>query len=114
MMANVLGEHPQRVALAVLREEQAKRRHLVVALSGAHAYGFPSPDSDHDLKAIHIAPTATLLGLAEVPTASERAEVIEGVEGQDAHREEAPVRASHDSHRHALAEDRGAARRLER
>jgi predicted nucleotidyltransferase len=80
MMANVLGDHPQRVALDVLREEQSKRRHLVVALSGAHAYGFPSPDSDLDLKAIHIAPTAALLGLAEVPTTSDRAEVIEGVE----------------------------------
>jgi RNA repair pathway DNA polymerase beta family len=30
----------------VLREEEARREHIVVYLSGAHAYGFPSPDSD--------------------------------------------------------------------
>ena len=30
---------------------------MVVLLSGAHAYGFPSPDSDLDLKAIHLADT---------------------------------------------------------
>jgi hypothetical protein len=35
-------------------------------LSGAHAYGFPSPDSDLDLKAIHVAKTADLLGF-DVP-----------------------------------------------
>jgi predicted nucleotidyltransferase len=80
MMTNVLTTHQQTIADAVLREEQAKRRHLVVALSGAHAYGFPSPDSDLDLKAIHIARTEGLLGLAEVPVTSDRAEIIDGVE----------------------------------
>jgi hypothetical protein len=33
-------------------------------LSGAHAYGFPSPDSDLDLKCVHVAPTGALVGLA--------------------------------------------------
>lgn len=56
------------------------REHVVVYLSGAHAYGFPSPDSDLDLKAIHIAPTEALLGLAPVVLTYDRAEVIEGVE----------------------------------
>jgi predicted nucleotidyltransferase len=79
-MMNVLDPHARRVAGDVLAEEEKKRRHLVVALSGAHAYGFPSPDSDLDLKAIHIAPTRFLLGLSEPPAASERMEVIEGVE----------------------------------
>ena len=46
----------------VLAEEEAHREHVVVYLSGAHAYGFPSPDSDLDLKAIHVAKTADLLG----------------------------------------------------
>jgi predicted nucleotidyltransferase len=64
----------------VLAEEERKRNHLVVALSGAHAYGFPSPDSDLDLKAIHIAPTRALLGLSEPPTTHDRMEVLEGVE----------------------------------
>jgi predicted nucleotidyltransferase len=79
-MINVLDAHARRVADDVLAEEAKKRRHLVVALSGAHAYGFPSPDSDLDLKAIHIAPTRTLLGLSEPPAASDRMEVIEGIE----------------------------------
>lgn len=64
----------------VLAEEGALREHVVVYLSGAHAYGFPSPDSDLDLKAIHVAKTSDLLGLeAPVPTV-DRAEVLDGVE----------------------------------
>jgi len=42
-----------------------------LSLSGAHAYGFPSPDSDLDLKAIHTLPAADLLGLAPSPAAVE-------------------------------------------
>lgn len=64
----------------VLDAEQAARAHLVVHLSGAHAYGFPSPDSDLDLKAIHVAPTDALLGLDPPAPTFDRAEVIEGVE----------------------------------
>ncbi|MDB4987867.1 MAG: hypothetical protein JWN04_3045 [Myxococcaceae bacterium] len=79
-MTHVLDAHARRVADQVLAEEEGRRRHLVVALSGAHAYGFPSPDSDLDLKAIHIAPTRSLLGLSEPPVTTDRMEVIEGVE----------------------------------
>ncbi len=79
-MDDVLTAEQAAVSSAVLREEEARREHLVVYLSGAHAYGFPSPDSDLDLKAIHIAPTAELLGFAlPVPTV-DRAEILEGVE----------------------------------
>lgn len=46
----------------VLAEESAKRNHLVVYLSGSHAYGFPSKDSDFDIKAAHVAETSELLG----------------------------------------------------
>lgn len=63
-----------------LAEESAKRIHLVVALSGAHAYGFPSPDSDLDLKAIHVEPSARLLGLSTPPAHVDRMEVVDGVE----------------------------------
>ncbi len=69
-----------RVMNAVLAEEAAKREHLVVSISGAHAYGFPSPDSDLDLKAIHAAPVKTLLGLGAAPSAAERLQIIDGVE----------------------------------
>jgi uncharacterized protein len=71
----------QRVVMSrVLAEEEARREHLVVYLSGAHAYGFPSPDSDLDLKAIHVAPTADLLGFEVPPPTVDRAEVVDGVE----------------------------------
>lgn len=37
---------------------------LVVGVTGAHYYGFPSPDSDLDLKGIHVEPTARVVSLA--------------------------------------------------
>jgi uncharacterized protein len=73
----VLNDEQKRVMARVLDEEEASREHLVVYLSGAHAYGFPSPDSDLDLKAIHVAKTPELLGF-EVPAPT--AEIIDGVE----------------------------------
>ena len=42
---------------------------LWLTLSGAHAYGFPSSDSDLDLKGVHTLPARTLLGLDEPATA---------------------------------------------
>jgi uncharacterized protein len=72
---------PQRAVMSrVLAEEQGRREHLVVYLSGAHAYGFPSPDSDLDLKAIHIADTGELVGLRAANQTFDRAEIIDGVE----------------------------------
>jgi uncharacterized protein len=76
----VLSETQQRVARAFIAERERERRHLVVYLSGAHAYGFPSPDSDLDLKCVHIAPTSDLVGLAPSDDPPDRIEVIEGVE----------------------------------
>jgi predicted nucleotidyltransferase len=76
----VLTPHQEKVAERVLAEESARRKHVVVALSGAHAYGFPSPDSDLDLKGIHVEPTRTRLGLAPKDGPAERVEVIDGVE----------------------------------
>ncbi|MEO8706556.1 MAG: nucleotidyltransferase domain-containing protein, partial [Kofleriaceae bacterium] len=69
----------------------AERRHLVIYLSGAHAYGFPSPDSDLDLKCVHIAPTADLVGLALVGDPPDRIEIVEGVELDYGSNELAPV-----------------------
>jgi len=39
-------------------------RVLLCAITGSHHYGFPSPDSDLDIKGIHLAPTADVLGLS--------------------------------------------------
>src|SRR5712671_721576 len=76
----VLTSAQASVAGAVLAEEAAQREHVVVSLSGAHAYGFPSPDSDLDLKAVHFDATDSLLGFPRTPQAAERMEVIDGVE----------------------------------
>lgn len=77
---SLLTGHQNTVMERVLREEEARREHLVVYLSGAHAYGFPSPDSDLDLKAIHIASTESLLGFEPPAPTVDRAEVLEDVE----------------------------------
>ncbi len=73
---------PAQVAAAkpFLAAREADRKHLVIYLSGAHAYGFPSPDSDLDLKCIHIAPTSRLVGLAEASDPPDRIEIVDGVE----------------------------------
>src|SRR5690349_5880724 len=80
MKVDALDEKQQAVADRVLDEEEADRAHLVVSLSGAHAYGFPSPDSDLDLKSVHIEPTARLLGLFRSAASPSRMEIIDGVE----------------------------------
>ena len=36
---------------------------LFATISGAHLYGFPSPDSDYDLRGVHILPVREILGL---------------------------------------------------
>src|SRR6185369_11024667 len=79
-VAEVLTEHQRGVMARVIAEEEVRREHVVVYLSGAHAYGFPSPDSDLDLKAIHIAKTEDLLGFDAPPPTADRAEIIDGIE----------------------------------
>jgi len=76
----VLTADQRRVMARVLAQEEARREHVVVYLSGAHAYGFPSPDSDLDLKAIHVAKTADLLGFDVPAPTFDRAEILDGVE----------------------------------
>lgn len=54
------------VPMERLRRFLARYDHLdlvVCGLVGSHSYGFPSKDSDFDLKAIHLAPAEQLLGL---------------------------------------------------
>ncbi len=75
-----LRSEQARVARLVLAEESAKRDHVVVYLSGAHAYGFPSPDSDLDLKAIHILRSAAFLGLQPPLLTHDRMGFVDGIE----------------------------------
>lgn len=79
-MTTPLDEASRTVADAFLERESRKRRHVVVALSGAHAYGFPSPDSDLDLKAIHVVPTRAMLALDPPGPHHDVLETIDGIE----------------------------------
>jgi len=88
---SVLTPKQAEVARRFVAERDAERTHLVVYLSGAHAYGFPSPDSDLDLKCVHIAPTADLVGLSPVEDPGDRIEIVEGVELDYGSNELAPV-----------------------
>ncbi len=77
---DLLTDHQAAVARTFLATRAAERHHLVVYLSGAHAYGFPSPDSDLDLKAVHIAATGALVGLAAEAGNAELMTVVDDVE----------------------------------
>ena len=40
---------------------------LFATISGAHLYGFPSPDSDYDLRGCHVLPAREVVGLETGP-----------------------------------------------
>ena len=51
---------------------------LFVTVSGAHLYGFPSPDSDYDLRGVHVLPLREVVGLDPGRETVERSGVHEG------------------------------------
>jgi predicted nucleotidyltransferase len=53
---------------------------VVCSLVGSHSYGFPSVDSDFDLKAIHLAPLEELLGLEQPQPTHQFLGDVEGLE----------------------------------
>ena len=53
---------------------------LFATISGAHLYGFPSPDSDYDLRGAHILPVEAVVGLEVKDETIEDSRVIEGLE----------------------------------
>ncbi|MFD8302267.1 DNA polymerase beta superfamily protein [Streptomyces sp. NPDC059690] len=53
---------------------------LFATVSGAHLYGFPSRDSDVDLRGVHLLPTAALVGLREPAETRSRMWHRDGVE----------------------------------
>jgi predicted nucleotidyltransferase len=53
---------------------------LFVTVSGAHLYGFPSPDSDYDLRGVHLLPARGLLGLETPRETVESSGVHDGLE----------------------------------
>ena len=53
---------------------------LFTTISGAHLYGFPSPDSDFDLRGIHILPSTEVLGLYSVRETIESSDMKAGLQ----------------------------------
>lgn len=53
---------------------------LFVTVSGAHLYGFPSPDSDYDLRGVHLLPARDVLGLHEPRDTIQSEGVRDGLE----------------------------------
>ncbi len=70
------------VDLAAMRRvvEQLDYRPLFVTVSGAHLYGFPSSDSDVDLRGSHLLPLADVVGLNLPNQTIEHKTVCDGVE----------------------------------
>lgn len=53
---------------------------LFATISGAHLYGFPSPDSDFDLRGAHVLPLERVIGLEVKEETVEDSRIIEGLE----------------------------------
>jgi hypothetical protein len=53
---------------------------LFATISGAHLYGFPSPDSDFDLRGAHVLPLKDVVGLDVRDETVQDSRVVEGLE----------------------------------
>jgi predicted nucleotidyltransferase len=53
---------------------------LFATISGAHLYGFPSPDSDYDLRGAHVLPLSEVVGLKVGAETVEKTGVHDGLE----------------------------------
>jgi predicted nucleotidyltransferase len=53
---------------------------LFVTISGAHLYGFPSPDSDYDLRGVHLLPLTEVVGLKTGHETVEKSGIHDGLE----------------------------------
>lgn len=53
---------------------------MFATISGAHLYGFPSPDSDFDLRGIHLLPVQQVVGLGELEETVEKSGIHDRLE----------------------------------
>ncbi len=53
---------------------------LFATISGAHLYGFPSPDSDFDLRGVHLLPLENVVGMKPGPETVEKSGIHDGLE----------------------------------
>jgi predicted nucleotidyltransferase len=68
--------------MALLRKQiELHPQPLIFAtISGAHLYGFPSPDSDFDLRGVHVLPLREVVGLMIGHETIEKSGVWDGIE----------------------------------
>lgn len=53
---------------------------LFATISGAHLYGFPSPDSDFDLRGVHLLPLRDVVGMIDGEETVEKSGIHDGLE----------------------------------
>lgn len=53
---------------------------MFATISGAHLYGFPSPDSDYDLRGVHLLPLEQIVGLDAGEETVEKEGIYDGLE----------------------------------
>jgi predicted nucleotidyltransferase len=65
-----------------LRKHVVGHRYPLVfaTISGAHLYGFPSPDSDYDLRGVHVLPLRDVVGLTTGAETIEKSGIHDGLE----------------------------------
>lgn len=68
--------------LDLIQKELAVQRYPLIfaTVSGAHLYGFPSPDSDYDIRGVHVLPAEETVGLKTGPDTLEHTGFREDVE----------------------------------
>ena len=67
-------------AKLMMQVEQHPFPLLFATISGAHLYGFPSPDSDFDVRGAHLLPLEDVVGLGEVQDTVEKSGIHDGLE----------------------------------
>lgn len=68
--------------LELLKTELSQQPYplLFATISGAHLYGFPSPDSDYDIRGVHVLPVYEVVGLDLGPETLEKSETRQGLQ----------------------------------
>lgn len=70
------------IPMSSLKKQIEQHRYplMFATISGAHLYGFPSPDSDFDLRGVHVLPVEEVVGLQTGPDTIEKSGIFDGIE----------------------------------
>jgi len=70
------------IPMSLLKKQVAQHPYPLIfaTISGAHLYGFPSPDSDFDLRGVHVLPLMEVVGLQIGPETIEKSGIHDGLE----------------------------------